>query len=155
MSKRQQQRQRGWVEFKGLQHAEPFMTRSELVWAIHAFFAERGLSLASRQTPLPIRFSRKRDPRVIDDGVEMSVAGVHYSERSQRPEVPLVTKEIVVYVRQHFSRDEFVNTLFHELDHAAWVLEGQQFDHSQRYWDRPHEIRARRSGREWEQRLAR
>lgn len=155
MSRRAKQRQRGWIEFKGLQFAEPFMTRDELVKYIHCFFEERGLNLTSRTSPLPIRFCRERNPRTVEDGVEMSIAGLHRNSWNPDAERPLGTKEIIVYVRRHASREKFVNTLFHELDHCVWALEGRTLDNSEKYWHRPHEVRARQVGSEWSKRLSR
>ncbi|MBP6882580.1 MAG: hypothetical protein KBC15_03435 [Candidatus Levybacteria bacterium] len=155
MSKGASKRKRGWIEFKGLQFAEPFATRSELIQAIHAFFEERGLNLATRKTPLQVRFSRKRNPTIVEDGAIMPIAGLHRSEWNLTGETLFVTKEIIVYVRKHASREDLLTTLGHELDHGAWVLEGRTFDDQEKYWNRPHEVRARQVGSEWGQRLSR
>ena len=152
MSKRASQRKRGWVEFKGLQFAEAFMSRPELVKTIHAFFEEHGLVISSKQPTLRIRFSQSRKP----DHAEYGDKVLGWMEPGwMQHDHSLIIVEVVVFIKKHDSRESFVDTLFHELDHCAWVLEGRTFDNSDEYWYRPHEVRARQRGCEWSQRLSR
>ncbi len=151
MSKRASQRQRGWVEFKGLRFAECFMTRKQLLETIHAFFKERGYPISSLQPTLLIRFSQTEKPDHPEHGDNVLGWMSHGWTTNFGREV----KEVAVFIRKHQNRRQFIETLFHELDHVLWMLEGKSFDDSVRYWYRLHEVRARQMGQEWAQRLSR
>lgn len=137
MSKRKLQA-KGWISFKGLRFALKFATREEIVGEIRRFFEERGVDSFGYLT---VEFLRTVSPTVIDDGQKVRILGSCGSHR------------IRVYVRGHFTRSEFFNTLGHELDHEEWGISGRGFDRSVPYWERKHEVRARLTGLEWELRL--
>lgn len=151
MSRRALQRERGWVEFKGLQYAEPYMTRSELVRTIHTFFFESGYSVKDiLGGGLYVEFSQTLKPGHPEHGDDLlGLIQIYWID-------PVGFKaDIVVYVRKHSHRGKFVNTLFHELDHVLWYFEKGEFDDSEvEYSKRAHEIRARRVGAELSRRLS-
>lgn len=126
---------RGWISFTGLRFALKFATRDEIVESVRAFFDDRGVRNFG---DLRIEFRRTKLPTALVDNQVMMILG-SYGDNIIR-----------VYVRKHFSRAEFLNTLGHELDHKDWELSGLEFDRETRYWDRPHEVRDRQTGSEWE-----
>lgn len=118
----------GWINFTGLRFAMKFATREEIIQATRDFFSRRGLHFGE----LKMEFRRTRKPKCWVDGQKSFRMG-------GMDENPF---RVRVYVELHKSWGGFFETLFHELDHAAWQLEGKPFDCTLPYSERAHEIRA-------------
>lgn len=120
----------GWISFTGLRFAKKFATREEIVRAVKGFFSRRGLNFGE----LKVEF--RREARIIWGDTNFS---------------PLTTTifvgEIETLVRRGTISDPrmvLLHTLFHELDHVAWRLEGKQFDYWFPYEQRVYETHARK-----------
>jgi len=56
---------------------------------------------------------------------------------------------IDIYNTPKVNKKDFLQILFHELDHTLWAFEGKNFNKSRFYEERPHEIRAQERGKKW------
>ena len=136
----------GRIDFQGLrfflEKTEGRVSRKELIELICLFFRSKGLPFGR----LRVEFRQTRRPTSIIDGEERLVWGLMHHNQN-RVEIFVNTE------RNPMTWKDVIETLFHELDHVAWELEGKVFDNTVPYKDRQHEIRANLTGQRWLRRV--
>ena len=132
----------GRVDFKGLrfflEKTGNRLPQKELVELIRDFFDSKGLKFWT----LRVEFCRDRQPSSLIDGKKRLVWGLMHPRRDR-------VQVFLNVAKSPMNWKDVIETLFHELDHVAWELEGKEFDDSLPYRQRPHEVRARESGAKW------
>lgn len=128
--------QSGLIIFTGLHLVEPFALPDEVHRFAQEFFRQKGLVVDS----LHVGFSPEEPHAWLDEEFgTCPLAGYYWFPEGERPAV------IEVYPAHIESRLDFFETLGHECDHAAWVLEGREWREDLPFWQRPQEARARKT----------
>jgi len=123
--------QRGWIIFTGLRYARKFATREELVREIRGFFERRGVTDFGK-LHIDFIWLDSAPPRLYGDYFTHDY-GKHAWIR-------------IFMRRKRSGKKHFLRTLFHELDHHWWKLQGRVFTAGLPYPDKPYERRAIRVG---------
>ena len=141
MSQRKKGR-KGQIRFTGLrfflQKMEGRVSREELVEFIRRFFSSRGLEF----DVLGVEFRMTRRPSAVIDGKICPIRGRQFFGQ-HRVQIYLGA------INNIMTPARIMEAIAHELDHEAEELEGKEFNNLLPYSLRPHEIRARRTGRRW------
>ena len=148
------------IRIEGMRHIEHLISRVWLVELVCRFLEESRLYLPGRRIRIVVKKDLTDDVDHPEEGMVMVTVTNSTEEEVESSRIKFGTythfrrsDQIVLHVGQATTLRGLLYTFYHELDHLGWRHTEGEFDESQPYRERPHEVRARQTSRTWVVRL--